>query len=114
MACGIEDVKENLKKKKLWVTPKLFRVYNRRHWDLIKYDTKEAESFTISHDPMLYAKEGSKFWTVILDVLCKDSLERCIGLAFVRRWIHIDHIKWYIFITFVMIKTSFFLEYNNC
>lgn len=60
----IEEAKENLKKKKWWVGPELFKVYNRRHQNSPKYYTM-AENYTVSklarrlwdhgHDPILYA-----------------------------------------------------------
>lgn len=45
------------------------------------------------YDPKLYAWKGYKFWTMNLEVLCKDTLGSHIDLASMRHWMQMDHVK---------------------
>lgn len=89
-----KDVKRKLKRLKLEVAPELFRIHNKRHQDLPEYYAKETTSIIVGkfawqlcnhgHDPILYAGEGSKFWTMTLDFLRKKSFRSCIDLGSAR------------------------------
>lgn len=87
-----EEAKENLKKEKWWVALELFWVHNRKYQDLPIYYTKEVENFIKGklarqlcdhgHDSILYVGEGYIFKIIILELLCKYSMDNTIGNFF--------------------------------
>ena len=82
------------------VTPKLFRVHSKRHQVLLKYYTKEVESFMVrklakqlcnqGHNSIVDAKERYKFWTMTLEHLCKVNVRNRIHLSTARCQIQMD------------------------